>query len=902
MSILFTKKEICRYIATKEVPNRPYFAIRKIKKEANKYNSYNRHLTLGYGFLNFDSDLRDCPVGAIFIDIENRKYILKKRTGKEYKGSFPNEERFKNLTEKLNSIVSRIEISEFIAKENRLDKQIDLPMEIAEPFKGHIQIFGEPRAYNRHHKVDRLTDQDMELIAQAYRDRYTLLPISDLQNEQDAVEGIIYVDSNSFKYKLRDDNRDIQEDDIIKHKSAYYYIMSNVGEPDQSLLIESGVYFYKNKECPEFKVLVKKANHKINKLDLKSFVEEGGKVDLALLGEDQFKPSLELMSDLPRLDIIEKDYHLKLVLKFPNKNNAKNNIIYLSKVERACLFLTANGSIKKIKLPENMDLSNLDNKLRDHKFKRKIVILIKANTVYLSQEKQRCFFYDTHGFTHALKIPDSIDLSNLNNKIKNKDFKKTFLSFFLKNRYSRIKKLDGNLVSFIGRHCNHFIEYPNLNNLDDDETKRHIIMSAFSNKHIKRDFLDDKSIYFEHSPSNPANSLSDFKKVLKAFNRFKDKPDWDLVRVIVESDNTAYDCQIVRYNKLTGGELEAYITDEQVVKLAENLFRLPKRFDACEACQDAKSGEGLFTIDYIALNDFIKSLALYWAKINDYQVSDLNIYCYCLSISRVIFDSFYRGELKLHDKRTGEIFEYSDDPNINRDLLLHWNEVTFTLNKQGIATPEKEDFLEYLGLKSPSAVQTTILDKHVVSNTTTESNINSVLEDNIEAELAILESEEGGESNNDMVPLIEKSADGTTSIRYPKSLRDELPYWGSDILNLIVNEMIKWIDEKIETRDIKEVKKEEFPHKIEFCRKAKNKYTMICEEQGDAFKSGADNINRYVNIKHIRNHIMNNPQKYDLNSEKINKILEFLSYRKTFDRRNGSTSKSTEATRDDSLL
>ncbi len=700
MPKLFTKEQICQYLAMKEVPNRPYFAIRKIQNEVNKYNRYNQHLTLGYGFFPFDHDLRDFPVGTIFIDIENRKYTLKKRYGKEYTGSFPNEERFKDLTEKINNIVGRIEIYEFIAKEECLAKKIDFPIKISEPFEKHIQVFGElPRAYNRHHKVDPLTDQDIELIAQAYRDRYTLLPMSEIKTKQDAIEGIIYVDAKNLKYTLRDENGDVQEGDTSICRHAYYYMMCNVGKPDQNLLIESGIYFYKDGKASNFKILAKQADSTIKELDLDDFVEKNGEIDLALSDENQFEISLKLMSDLSSVDIARTDYNLKLISKLPENNNAEKNIIYLSEIEKACLFRTVDGSVKKTKLPAYIDLSNLDDKIKEHEFKIKVIFFIKASTVYLSQEKRYCFFYDIHGFTHKLKIPNSINLSNLKDKIENKDFKNIFLSFFFKKRYSRIKKLDDSLVSFIESHCNHFVEYPNLNNLDDSGTKNRIIMSAFMNGHIiRRDQLENKYSYTEYSNSNPANSLADFKKILRAFYRFEDKPNWNLVRVIVESDNTAYHFQIEKYHQLINGRLDAYVADSQVVKLTEDVYRLPNRFDVDDKPEKIEKNKNIFLIGLSNIYTVAEDIALFWAKKKEFKLSELCVYKFMLSVERTIWDSLYRGELKLHDKNTREIVEYYDHDVFNTDLVLHWHEVAFVLDKQGIATPEKEDFWECFGL------------------------------------------------------------------------------------------------------------------------------------------------------------------------------------------------------------
>ena len=68
-------------------------------------------------------------------------------------------------------------------------------------------------------------------------------------------------------------------------------------------------------------------------------------------------------------------YSLRLMSNLPNKDKAKEGVIYLCELSQTCVLRDLRGNVREIMLPESIDLSNLSSKLKNSSFMVSILAL-----------------------------------------------------------------------------------------------------------------------------------------------------------------------------------------------------------------------------------------------------------------------------------------------------------------------------------------------------------------------------------------------------------------------------------------------------------------------------------------------------------------------------------------------
>lgn len=179
---------------------------------------------------------------------------------------------------------------------------------------------------------------------------------------------------------------------------------------------------------------------------------------------------------------------------------------------------------------------------------------------------------------------------------------------------------------------------------------------------------------------NPTKSLTDFKKIFDFINSSEEKPEWSLVRVLVNSNQSVYSRQIDTYNQLFHKELDALIAEKKVTYLGEDMYKLPKVV-SCEIDFEEFKERLIVTpmCNFHSIGGLVSQL---WSKKHNLDVLDLKVDNYADIINDTILDAFYRDELFLHENYTGKNIEYGQ----YYDFFDHfyWHEVRAVLTKKGI--------------------------------------------------------------------------------------------------------------------------------------------------------------------------------------------------------------------------
>lgn len=178
----------------------------------------------------------------------------------------------------------------------------------------------------------------------------------------------------------------------------------------------------------------------------------------------------------------------------------------------------------------------------------------------------------------------------------------------------------------------------------------------------------------------PTESLTDFEKLINFINFSEEKPEWVLVRVLVDSNQSVYSKQIDRYNQLFNKELDALIAEKKITYLGEDMYKLPKVV-SCEIDFEKLKDKLIVTpiCNFHSIGILVSEL---WAKKRNLDARDLKVDNYACIINDTILDAFYRDELFLHENYTGKNIEYGH--NYDNFDHFYWHEVRDVLTKKGI--------------------------------------------------------------------------------------------------------------------------------------------------------------------------------------------------------------------------
>ena len=201
--------------------------------------------------------------------------------------------------------------------------------------------------------------------------------------------------------------------------------------------------------------------------------------------------------------------------------------------------------------------------------------------------------------------------------------------------------------------------------------------------HLLYDIADIKSL------DVLLESTDKFKDYCKLFTESEKKPDWDLVRVLVNDTLSNYLERQKNYESLLSGGLTTQINSGEVIKLDENVYRLPKRFTIEKF--DKNNRKGLITYCFSAC--FYKTvgddLSEYWCSLNKGKVSELEKIQYASQINDILSDALTRNELPVHRRPTFCIVKFTGFPaNPDTDVIF-WHEIKAVLEERtGQGVPE----------------------------------------------------------------------------------------------------------------------------------------------------------------------------------------------------------------------